>query len=125
MKLNYDAIRYLLIFLEDNQGYNQPIFIEDIPNKSFDVEDIRYSAEKLIEAEILLGSVSHYVDGDTAILINSISWEGHQFLAQIKNDNNRERIKENLKKLGIQSIKSITQIATMLTTEYIKNQLKI
>lgn len=119
MKLNNDSVRELLLNLEENLHLADTIAL----NKENSSDDTLYAAIKLIEAGYLNGSVEHFIGGNFLIWIKSITWEGHQFLDNIRPQTSWEKSKQTASKIGGASIKIIADIASKITTELINNQL--
>ena len=61
MKLNYDCVRDVMLYLEENLIFGNPIRDTNI-NLNYDIKEIRYSLLKLHEINYLDGSVSKYMD---------------------------------------------------------------
>lgn len=102
MKLSNEAMRDILMFLEkdltyeiDKHGYkikksytpyqiiNNTYFNDLFKKHKYTKDELEYSIDKMVEAELLLyiGSIDSYYS------INDISYEGHQLLKNIKNEN--------------------------------------
>lgn len=135
MKLNYDCIRDVLLFLENNLTYtdnkmeleHKRFNIGAIPSKlesKYDKFDVQYSIEKLAEIEyIRLVNVKHGASG--YILdgyIDDITMYGYDFLEQIREDNIWNATKDIAYKIGVTSIRMLGTIATTIITEICKQQ---
>lgn len=125
MKLNFDAVRLLMIVIEEqprNIDINKVFNDDRLSN--IDKNEIAYALEKLIESRLLIGRV---VESKTSIsfLINSISLNGHEFLDSIRKDSNWEKVKSKSKELGLSTITGIAQIASQLTYDYLKKNLNL
>lgn len=125
MKLNFDAVRLLMIVIEEqprNIDINKVFNDDRLSN--IDKNEIAYALEKLIESRLLIGRV---VESKTSIsfLINSISLNGHEFLDSIRKDSNWEKVKSKSKELGLSTITGIAQIASQLTYDYLRGNLNL
>lgn len=124
MKLNYNCVRELLLFSEEYLTYSTCIRANDVVFPDFSSDDIVYSAEKLIEAGYLQGSVNTFIGGgQPGITITSISFEGHQFLDNIRDDGVWKDTKKALSKFSSVSLGVINTIATQILTSLINSQL--
>lgn len=119
MKLNHDNVRDLLLNLEENLPLNDSIQLDP---SSCDQETL-YSALKLIEAGFIDGKKIGFMGGDFLIYIKSITWEGHQFLDNIRPKTSWEKSKQTASKIGGASIKILADIAAKVTAELINNQI--
>lgn len=124
MTLNYDCIRDILLFLEKNLEYtNDPISLEhkrlsinetiDKLSNTYEKTDIQYSIEKLYEAHyismpnIKYNNLHYIVSGS----IDDITWEGHDFLNNIREKTIWEATKSGAKKIGVTSISALSMIS--------------
>lgn len=118
MKLNYDCVRDIMLYLEENLNFGNPIRDTNI-NLNYDIKDIRYSLLKLHEINYLDGSVSKYMDGDYSVITTDITFYGHKFIGEIQSDTIWDKTKSVSKDLGIQTINGITQIASSVISSLI------
>lgn len=127
MKLNFDAIRETLIFIERETLYEDKY--DDVPNQhktlvlgqiissvslnKFSKEDIAYSVEQLVKENYLTFSKNPiYSNGNLEFVqINGLSWKGHELLDGIKNDTVWGHVKEKAKQLGGISFSHIANAA--------------
>lgn len=126
MKLNPDCMRNILLQMED-ASYGENISSEQLyttlPDYSHD--EINYAILKLREADFVRATIDEYIDGSVYIVLHDITYNGHQFLANIRSNNIWNNVKEVSKKIGSNSVSAISQIATSVITEIIKSQLGI
>lgn len=122
MKLNYDCVRDVMLYLEENLIFGNPIRDTNI-NLNYDIKDIRYSLLKLHEINYLDGSVSKYMDGDYSVITADITFYGHKFIGEIQSDTIWDKTKSVSKDLGIQTINGITQIASSVISSLILSKL--
>lgn len=128
MKLNYDCIRQILLFCEDNitlddNNVLSTLGFKELKHLSFPPQDIFYSVKYMKEAELLDAHIS-IADGQifSDFVIFDITVNGYQFLENIKNDTTWNKTKEISKKVGASSIEILSQIATGVLTNVISNQ---
>lgn len=122
MKLNYDCVRDVMLYLEENLIFGNPIRDTNI-NLNYDIKEIRYSLLKLHEINYLDGSVSKYMDGDYSVITIDITFYGHKFIGEIQSDTIWDKTKSVSKDLGIQTINGITQIAGSVISGLILSKL--
>jgi len=122
MKLNYDCVRDVMLYLEENLIFGNPIRDTNI-NLNYDIKEIRYSLLKLHEINYLDGSVSKYMDGDYSVITTDITFYGHKFIGEIQSDTIWDKTKSVSKDLGIQTINGITQIAGSMISGLILSKL--
>lgn len=119
MKLNFDAIRELLLVIEEqprNIDVNKVVFDKKLEN--FDQQELGYALEKMIESHLLIGKVGKSKNG-TAFLIDSISVEGHQFIDAIRQNTVWEKTKSVATNLGISTVRTLMTTATEVFNKYI------
>lgn len=112
MKLNLDAMRELLFVIEEQPSdidVNAVVF--DARLDRFDKNELGYVIEKLIEARLLDGRVARPKVGKIEFLINSITFEGHQFIDAIRQDNAWNKVKDFAVKSGLTTINSLVSTA--------------
>lgn len=123
MKLNPDCIRDILITIEDNTGFGK--YMSYNLNSTYDLlqkytfDEVRYHINQC-ELSNLITKVHKYLDG--SCLIQDLSPSGHQFLADIRSDNNWNKTKSIAKTVGTSSLTAIKEIATNVIAEVIKAQ---
>lgn len=122
MKLNYDCVRDVMLYLEENLIFGNPIRDTNI-NLNYDIKEIRYSLLKLHEINYLDGSVSKYMDGDYSVITTDITFYGHKFIGEIQSDTIWDKTKSVSKDLGIHTINGITQIAGSVISGLILSKL--
>ncbi|EOO33947.1 hypothetical protein IIU_02687 [Bacillus cereus VD133] len=122
MKLNQDCVRDLLLELEEKLTINDyfllPHFnnLDTVSKHGFD--DTFYSFKKLVEANYLNGSCKYGSNELINLSIDSISWDGHQFLDTI-----RDNVIWSKTKTAASSLSSVSiSIMSALATSYLKQQ---
>ena len=123
MKLNPDCIRDILITIEDNTGFGK--YMSYNLNSTYDLlqkytfDEVRYHIDQC-ELSNLITKVNKFIDG--SCLIQDLSPSGHQFLADIRSDNNWNKTKSIAKTVGTSLVTAIKEIATNVIAEVIKAQ---
>lgn len=123
MKLNYDCIRDILLYLEENLELNNSIYSENI-ELNYSSEDIQYSILKLEEIGYINARIVK-ADGFQIItaIIKDITFYGHEFLNTVRPKTVWENTREISGKLGVKSISALSQIASQIVTQLISKQM--
>lgn len=118
MRINYDCVRCVMLYLEENLRYARPIFDENLINvpilTSFEPDDVRYAVKQLYKEGMLECTVERHLRAGDVFIIRDIEPEGHKFCEMIRNENNWERSKPKFLKL--ETIKSVMEILASATT---------
>lgn len=126
MKLNHDCVRDVLICIEENLHYGCYIDFSTVELKNYSSEDLLYTADKLLEAGFLNGEPLNYINSSIPdIRITSITWEGHQFLDNIRDDGVWKDTKNVLSRFSSASLSMVGNIASQIITSMIRKQLGI
>ena len=122
LKLNQECIRDLLLYLEENLSYENNIKINDLSLKKYSKTDLIYSADKLNEIGYLNCMKSK---GFTPpiIIVKSITYNGHQFLDNIRDNKVWSKTKSILKPFKSASIEIISETASKVFISLINQQL--
>lgn len=118
-------MRDILLFVESTP-FRQKVPMETLyENLPYTQDEIAYACIKMIEADFISGSWN-VPDGEiTVYFISDIRYSGHQFLADIRSDSIWNNVKEIGKKVGSNSVSSLSQIASGVITAIIKSQLNL
>ena len=87
--------------------------------QKYTFDEVRYHINQC-ELSNLITKVHKFLDG--SCLIQDLSPSGHQFLADIRSDNNWNKTKSIAKTVGTSSLTAIKEIATNVIAEVIKAQ---
>lgn len=126
MKLNLECVRDILITIEN---HNSPMnmytdeFCSLLPH--YKQQEIIYCCEKLYEGNYLNLDYIYLPTSSKPILrgICDLTFQGHEFLGDIKLDSNWEKLSTIFRKGSSASFKTITNVAIALGTEAIKIKL--
>ena len=124
MKLNKDCIRDLLLYLEDNLSYTSDININNLKFKNYTEEELVYTCERLIEADFLSCIVSKGFEMPI-IIAKNITYRGHEFLDNIRDDSVWKETKKITSKFASTSVQIISNVAAKVIAEIITKQLGI
>ncbi len=117
MKLNYDCIREVLLALErlstmqDNLMF-EPLILDDFTTaiSKYSDKDILYSLQKLNEVGYILATDNNDIDkpfDKKKFIIYDISYSGHEYLANIRDNKIWKQIKEKAPAFTFEIIKKI------------------
>lgn len=128
MRLNVDCVRDVLIQLEKAE-FNTTTYVFDLAKtlSSYAEEDIIYTCLKLYEAGFIIAEV-YDINGfglPEIKYISDITYEGHQFLADIHSDTIWNGAKNVAMKVGINSLNGFSQIVASIVTMLIKNHFNL
>ncbi len=123
MKLNSDCVRAILLTVEKHTDFNTPFQYDkddfDYPLlKKYSYDEIVYHIKQCELSNLIFGV--HYFDGGNNVVISDLSPEGHQFIANIREDKVWKGVKTVACKVGSTSLSAITQIASGVVSELIK-----
>ena len=129
MELNKDCVRDILLKCEEllqmnDDGTKNTLQSSDLQEvlPDYDLSVIKYSVLKMDEADLINARIISFDDSIVGeFLIFDITYFGHEFIEQIKDDNNWNKVKEVAKKVGSSSIDILLQIATGVLTNKINN----
>ena len=126
MRLNPDCVRDILLAVESNE-FGQHMTFDQLCDKltNYSREDIHYCCLKLSEAGLLeIISRSTLRQSMPSIkTIKDLTFEGHEFLEDIKSDNTWNKTKAVAKNIGTFSIHALKEISVSVISELIKNNL--
>lgn len=128
MKLNHDCIRDLLLYLEENLNLGSFLnisseFNEDVLS-SYSANDLIYTAQKLLEANYINAEIMHFMGTNIpSVRIRSITYQGHQFLDNIRDDGVWKETKKIASKVSSASIKILSDIAAQVISNILSKQM--
>lgn len=122
MKLNPDCIRDILFVVENNATYSNDVSEETMFKElgsKYPREEILYHVRQCEHSGLFL-KVVHYFGGFS---IQDLSPHGHQFINDIRQDNNWNRTKDIAKNVGSFSLDVLKDISSQVIATLISNQL--
>lgn len=127
MELNKDCVRDILLKCEEllqmnDDGTMNTLQSGDLKEvlPDYDLSVIKYFVLKMDEADLINARIISFDDSIVGeFLIFDITYFGHEFIEQIKDDNNWNKVKDVAKKVGSSSIDILLQIATGVLTNKI------
>ncbi|WP_040981017.1 DUF2513 domain-containing protein [Oceanobacillus jeddahense] len=124
MKLNKDCVRNLLLYIE-KQELGKHIYkseLENVFGKEFNYspEEIEYATRKLKEANFIHANGSFENGSWIDYGISEITWDGHQFLDNIRDNKVWKIVKKSASKLSSISLTLMSKIAwSVIENHYI------
>lgn len=123
MELNKDCVRHLLLYIEKqelgNHIYNHQLENDFAPEFGYSDDEVEYATRKLKEAGFVKANGS-FSDGRWIEYgIGEMTWEGHQFLDNIRDDKVWKTIKNATSKLTDVSISLMSKIGWSVIKSYI------
>lgn len=112
LKLNQDCIRDLLIYLEENLGYKDKIIINSLKLNNYSKEELMYTADRLYEANYINVNICWNMNSTHIIVVTSISYQGHQFLDTIRDNDIWKSTKAKASKIASVSLPIIQELAS-------------
>ena len=109
-RLIHDCVRETMLYLEKNLSLNDTISSDNIKLKDFSIEDVQYTCAKLTEAGYIKSQT--FIDG--SCIITDITYNGHIFLDNIRDNNIWKETKSKISKLASVSLPVIQQVAAQL-----------
>ncbi len=114
MKRDMELIRELMLAIESQDGdFNY----ESVKTIGYDEPQIEYNLNLLIKAKLVVGEI-HQFQGDplqggfSSIPVVELSWEGHEFLENTRNESVWKIVKEKAENVAIGVL---TQVAAAET----------
>lgn len=135
MRLNYDCVRDVLLVLEEilQVRCNGKMYCFDnvsidkicstLNDKKYSREDIFYSLFNLEQADYIS---AHFIEADSGYVgcfVEFITYQGHEFIEQIKPDTVWNKTKGIVKNIGGASLSIISKIAADVIIGLIKTQI--
>lgn len=126
MKLDNNCVRDLLLYIEEETDLSESICIESIPNLSYSADDLLYTAMKLQEAGYVNADVERTYDienGGYSITVFDLTWQGHKFLDNIRDNAVWKTTKGIVSKFSSVSLGIIESVAAQVITNMINQHL--
>lgn len=126
MKLNPDCIRDILISVESmeyNSVYTLAKLQTELPNYPEDI--LNYHCLQMIDAGLLNAKAINVMGEISPQIwrIFDLTYQGHQFLADIRSDTSWNKTKSIAKTVGSESLHALKEIAVSVVTSTIQKQL--
>jgi hypothetical protein len=90
------------------KGKSDQAAIDILEFPAFSIEELSYHIAMLVNADFVTGKMS---GSSETLLVSSLTWAGHEFLANIKNDDIWEKTKVRMHDLPGIALKAVAAIA--------------
>ena len=112
MKLDIDCMRAVMLEVE-KQPYRTDLTFHSLKAQlsKYSEDELSYTCIKLKEAGLIEALIIHADNFAQVHLISDITFEGHQFLADIRSDNIWGKTKSILGEIGSTSLSAVIQVA--------------
>ncbi|TFZ16261.1 DUF2513 domain-containing protein [Limosilactobacillus fermentum] len=124
MRLNPDCLRDVLLIVESSSAFDKIVTMDDFQQSPlfnrYNVDTWLYHIRQASQADLLDGT-EFTMDG--LFLIKDLTPKGHEFLANIREENNWSKTKHIADKVGSFSISALSTIATNVVTSSIDHYL--
>lgn len=125
MRLNPDCVRDILLLVEKNTNFKAKFRYDNSRHyeemEPYTLNEFFYHVKQCELAGLIYGVKCFTMNG---LEIKDLTPDGHQFLANIRSDNNWNKTKEIAKNVGSSSLDAIKQISIGVVSELIKSQLQ-
>lgn len=120
MKRDMDLVREILIHVSES---NSPVDASVFVDTHNDSEKIIYTIDIMKEAGLVKASIQKaFQVGYVSASINSLTWEGHDFLDSVRNDKVWKEVKKTISKVaGVTSITIIKKVAEKILADVLLN----
>ncbi|MGI1827812.1 DUF2513 domain-containing protein [Ligilactobacillus salivarius] len=124
MKLNPDCIRDILLAVEDTSSYGKIIssfeLYKSTSLSNYSENEILYHVRQLAWSK-MLEQTDFYLDNSFSIL--DLSPQGHEFLNNIRSDDNWNKTKEFSTKIGSLAVSTLQSVASSIISISIQKYL--
>lgn len=100
MKRDWELVRQILLALEGLGDSNGVVTAGDI--KGYDAENVNYHMRLLNEAGLIQADVMEPLGASVTCFANRLTWEGHQFLDNIRDNTLWNRVKATIREKGLE-----------------------
>ncbi|MBN9438067.1 DUF2513 domain-containing protein [Bosea sp. (in: a-proteobacteria)] len=126
MRRDMELIRAILLKLEELPARPGTVHALSIHDEELKVEDynpkvVGEHLEMLLDAGLII-SVDGELHNGSRILFQRISWQGHEFLATVRDKEIWEQTKKALRAGGVETIKAVWDIAKAIGTNELKRR---
>ncbi|MEQ2870605.1 DUF2513 domain-containing protein [Ligilactobacillus ruminis] len=128
MKLDHDLVRCVLLAIEESEnivGINENELLDYLKKHGSynDRNSIAYTVSKLKEANFITGNVQWANDSPALIMAGNLTYEGHKFLDNIRDDKVWKDTKTILSRFSSVSLSFVSSVASNVISQLIQKQL--
>lgn len=124
MELKHDLVREILLDIED-KGFNKFYFVESLKlnrdGSERNEDDIIYTLSKLVEANFIEGNPIESEKIPIDFFVKDLTWSGHEFLDNIRDEGVWKDIKNVTKNLSSVSLTLIGKLGY----QYLSNKFNL
>lgn len=127
MKLNNECVRDILLSVEEiplNSYADENSILSFRHLQNYDAETITYAVLKLLEANYLNGTSQYFFSG-VAFTVDSLTWEGHKFLDNIRDPKIWKETKRATSKIGSVALDVLSSVASETIIKVVNGQLNL
>lgn len=118
MKLNYDCVREVLLYIEETLEYGKIIDSDDIELKSFEYTDIQYTIALLSESGYIKAIKIQTLSSSVPTFhISSMTMQGHELLDNIRDNTVWNKIKKKISGFASVSLPIINSVGSTIIKE--------
>lgn len=126
MKLNPDCARDILFSIEQLSTHDSLLTSNQLAKTEFlskySNDEILYHLNQLYLSGYIIAPTRHKLIDET-FLVNDLSPAGHEFISNIRNDTNWNKVKKISKQVGTETLSSLKSIAEGVIASAIKASL--
>lgn len=129
MRINNECIRQIMIYVESEATFDEACFFYTYPRYSDDNLNqypdgvVLYHVRNLLMSGLLFTPAQYENYPQSDIFYVDLTPNGHEFLANIREDSNWNEVKKISSKIGFASLKMIAAISEGVATAAINKQL--
>lgn len=121
MELNHDCVRTLLLEIESNKKIDEYLveynFKDNVVFEMYDFNTVIYTLLKLKEAKFLDCKITWSGNNPKFYTIGDITWSGHEFLDNIRDDKTWVEVKNVARKSSSMSLSLMSKLAFQYLTQ--------
>ncbi len=118
MELKHDLVRDILLYIEENFGCNDLRLASSIKIEGFSTPEVLYTCRRLLEAGYIVGKTMSY-DSVPDTSISGLTWNGHEYLDNIRDNGIWKKTKDIAAKVGSVSLSAMGEIASQVVASVI------
>lgn len=123
MKIDNECVRDILFTIEEETNFDKGCFMIGVAKKYDRLEKHKEQGKVLYHVRYLAMKGMIYLPDKSIPNTYDLTPEGHEFLANIREDNNWKKIKNVSSNIGFASLKVVSAIAEGVATAAINQQL--
>lgn len=123
MKIDNECVRDILFTIEEETNFDKGCLMIGAANKYKKLEKYKEQGRVLYHVRHLAMKGMIYLPDKSIPNTYDLTPEGHEFLANIREDNNWKKIKNVSSNIGFASLKAVSAIAEGVATAAINQQL--